>query len=143
MPWEAALGGGLSETGERHEARWEPDPVNVSSARRFVTQALHGWGLAALADDAALVTSELATNAVRHARTPFAVTVHRLPDGLLLLLRDGVPTLPSLRLPEGDPRPGGHGLHLLNALCLRWGAAPDGAGGKSVWAVLGGRRRDS
>ncbi|MEW2555508.1 ATP-binding protein [Streptomyces zhihengii] len=44
------------------------EPESAASARRLVRTALSAWGLADLADDAALIVSELVSNAVRHGR---------------------------------------------------------------------------
>ncbi|HEV7861721.1 MAG TPA: MEDS domain-containing protein, partial [Acidimicrobiia bacterium] len=54
-----------------------------ADARRFVTHTLVSWGHTDLVDDAAVVTTELATNAVLHAGTDFTVTVSRRPDGAI------------------------------------------------------------
>ena len=43
-----------------------------------MVDTLQQWGEAALAYDAAMVVTELATNAVLHARTGFTVTVSSL-----------------------------------------------------------------
>ena len=50
--------------------------------------------LPGLIDEARLVTSELATNAVRHAQTPFAVSIERSNGDLTLSVRDWSPVLP-------------------------------------------------
>ncbi|MGW7657690.1 ATP-binding protein, partial [Streptomyces tendae] len=54
------------------EARvdYAPTPISVTRARRHATRLISEWGHPALADDTALIVSELATNAVRHGRIP-------------------------------------------------------------------------
>ncbi|BBJ40883.1 hypothetical protein SSPO_036010 [Streptomyces antimycoticus] len=47
-----------------------PTPISVTRARRHAARLVAEWGHPAFADDAALIVSELATNAVRHARIP-------------------------------------------------------------------------
>ena len=42
-----------------------------AAARHFAVATLRGWGAGDLADDAALVVTELAANAVVHARSAF------------------------------------------------------------------------
>ena len=83
---------------------------------------------------ARLVVSELATNAVRHAGTPFRVSLGH---------RDGVahPGGPGLRGSSADPPPGvdpaadgGRGLVIVSALSDSWGVTPCPDGGKEVWA---------
>ena len=51
------------------------EAASVALARRRVTNLLReeGWGTRAV-DDVTLMTSELVTNALEHARTPFTVT---------------------------------------------------------------------
>ena len=56
------------------EARFEPDLDSVRAARRFVAAQLAGH-LADL-DIVLLLVSELATNAVRHARSSFIIRLH-------------------------------------------------------------------
>ena len=48
-----------------------PVPEAVAAVRRFVTEVLTHWREVDLMSDAALVASELATNAVLHASSPF------------------------------------------------------------------------
>lgn len=52
-------------------------PSSVPAARRFVRDALHRLGAAAAVDDAQALVSELATNAVIHARTAFTAAAAR------------------------------------------------------------------
>lgn len=129
------MGQAASEHSPREQASWAPDAGNVGPARRFVAAAVGSWGLHSLAGVAALVTSELVGNVVRHAHTRFCVTVERTPDGVLLRVEDGSPTMPSRR-PRGERDLDGRGLHLLDACCRSWGSTADGHGGKVVWALL-------
>ncbi|WP_162259397.1 ATP-binding protein [Phycicoccus sp. Soil803] len=116
------------------QATWAGTPRNVGHARAFVTKHLIHNGLSSEVDVLRLVVSELATNAVIHAVTPFTVTVGRINGTLSLIVRDR-----SMIGPEADPvcRPGlatgGRGLHLVELLSSTWGItlARDG---KSVWA---------
>jgi hypothetical protein len=106
-----------------------------AQARHFVTDTLAAWGRADLIDDAALIVSELATNAVLHARTDFTVTLSRLPEGTIrLAVRDASMARPRPR--RAGPLDGsGRGLGLVAAFATGWGAEflPDG---KVVWAEL-------
>jgi hypothetical protein len=103
-----------------------PVPAAVPAARRFVDRVLRLWGEDDLLADAALVASELATNAVKHAMSPFRVR--------RLSIEDVGPAHPTARaaLPEDF---GGRGLAMVQALVLRWGCDPL-PGGKVVWAEL-------
>jgi anti-sigma regulatory factor (Ser/Thr protein kinase) len=81
-------------------------------------------------EDVTLLGSELATNAVVHARTEYEVTVLVSEDLVRVEVWDLDPQLPLAR--SADGRPGGRGLPLVEALAYRWGAEtrPEG---KVVW----------
>jgi hypothetical protein len=102
-----------------------------AAARHFAVDAVRRLGAAGLADDTALVVTELAANAVVHAQTGFTVTVTAAPDVLRISVRDLSPP-PAAGLP---PRPL-HGLGAVDALASRWGVEPLGRSGKLVWAEL-------
>lgn len=91
--------------------------------------------LAVASERLALVVTELAGNALRHASPPVHVALHRGVDGWLLVVTDRRPgALPVAREPDPD-RGGGQGLNLVNALAERVGWYP-GRGRKSVWALV-------
>lgn len=46
-----------------------PAPQSASLARSLLRRCLTDWGLSALRDDASIVTSELVTNGIMHAKT--------------------------------------------------------------------------
>lgn len=80
---------------------------------------------------AALLTSELVTNAVLHASTPLCVTLHLLPDRIRIDVADGEPSFPSIK-EYGQDAATGRGLTLFSTLASNWGIqAVDG--GKIVW----------
>lgn len=109
--------------------------MGPADARRFVTDTLTAWGRADLVDDAAVITTELATNAVLHARTGFTVTVAWRPDGTILVaVRDASLLPPRLRHPSALDG-SGRGLGLVAAIAVGWGAYLL-ADGKVVWAQL-------
>jgi GAF domain-containing protein/anti-sigma regulatory factor (Ser/Thr protein kinase) len=83
---------------------------------------------------AALLTSELVTNAVLHAATPMCVTLHILPDRIRVDVADGNSSFPALK-DYGRDAATGRGLTLFNTLASDWGVqAVDG--GKIVWFEL-------
>jgi anti-sigma regulatory factor (Ser/Thr protein kinase) len=85
---------------------------------------------------AAVIVSELVTNAVVHARTPLELTIRLSGADLFLSVRDGDPRL--LANPGGgvDERSGyGRGLLIVDTMSDGWGCAPTGEG-KVVWARL-------
>jgi anti-sigma regulatory factor (Ser/Thr protein kinase) len=104
-------------------------------ARHLGAQALRRWGYgSSLVDDAQLVLSELTTNAVLHARSPFSVLVRRGPSGVRISVRDASHTRPTLQ-PDDSTRPSGRGLRIVAAVSVAWGVDLSAAG-KTVWAEL-------
>lgn len=118
------------------EIEMDGTTTSIRKARAFVDATLSAWELDDLREAAVLMTSELATNAVLHARTRFRVAVV-LDDDLTVEVTDGSDELPRL---EPAPVDGdrGRGLMLVSQLSLRWGSRLED-GGKTVWFVLGTR----
>ncbi|MDA8285682.1 MAG: ATP-binding protein [Actinomycetota bacterium] len=83
---------------------------------------------------AVLLTSEVATNAVRHARTDFQVTLERRSRELLVKVRDGSPAVPKALDPPLDSE-GGRGLSMVRILSSRWGSSTR-VDGKLVWFAV-------
>lgn len=92
---------------------FEPASASVRAARRFATAApeAEGVDLATLE----LAVSELASNAVLHARTPFVVLVERLADGIRVSVSDDDPTIPRARRAGADDITG-RGLAIVASL---------------------------
>jgi anti-sigma regulatory factor (Ser/Thr protein kinase) len=113
-------------------------PVHVrsaSQARHFVAEHLDEHDLSYLTDDVQLVVSELATNALVHAQTPFTVSLEALGKSVLLMVEDGSTCAPA----QGDPQDrevGGRGLMIVQVLSRDWGVSVNAGSGKSVWAVF-------
>jgi hypothetical protein len=106
------------------------------AARRFVLAQLRRWGLPAISEDAAIVVTELAANAVVHARSGFTVEIRKLAAGVRILVTDrGL--MRAADVAALVPRRG-HGLGLVAALASRWAAVPV-PGGTLVWAELPAR----
>src|ERR1700720_4026026 len=81
-----------------------PFPVRPpAAARHFAIGTLRRWAADHLADDAALVVTELAANAVVHARSDFTVALSAQGDTLRISVRDASP-LPSPEV-EGSLSP--------------------------------------
>jgi anti-sigma regulatory factor (Ser/Thr protein kinase) len=113
---------------------YDPIPESVPAARHFVLDVLRSWGHEMLTTDAALVVSELATNALSHAVTPFRAVVYRRGGGLRIGVEDATdaPLEPRERSPEAVS---GRGVAIVAALSDQWGFDRV-AGGKVVWADL-------
>ena len=99
-----------------------PTARSTTQARRFVLSALSDWRLDGLADTVALLTSELVTNSVLHARTEIEVTVTRLADGVAVAVSDGSRRAPVHRMQHDDATTG-RGVELLQQLATEWEVA--------------------
>ncbi|MDT0411967.1 MULTISPECIES: ATP-binding protein [unclassified Streptomyces] len=120
-------------------------PEAVGQARRLVTLVLAVWGLSQLTDDAALLVSELATNAVLHARgDEIRVSVDRLSAARVRVsVADESGEAAPRREAGGAYDESGRGLFLVGALARAAGTAVTPLG-KRVWAELeAGSGRDS
>jgi len=106
-----------------------------AAARHFAVGALRRRGAAEWVDDAALVVTELAANAVVHAHSAFTVDLAIRPDVLRISVRDASPLPPGAAGPALPAAPL-HGLGAVAALASRWGVEPLGPDGKAVWAEL-------
>jgi anti-sigma regulatory factor (Ser/Thr protein kinase) len=116
------------------ELRLPPHPASVGRARRYVVERLSELGVPDPESSAALIVSELVTNAVIHAGTEFTVRVVRAGAGVRVEVGDASPVLPGLRLADARSRTG-RGLYLVEHFAQEWGVDP-GTNGKVVWFVL-------
>lgn len=115
---------------------FSPDPGSTRSARHFVLRAV-GDAPPGLRDAIAVMTGELAMNAVQHARAGYQVTVE-LADGTLRV----EVTDPGGTYPAAGPMPPpnsscGRGLPIVDSLADDWGITPAPHGpGKSIWFTI-------
>jgi anti-sigma regulatory factor (Ser/Thr protein kinase) len=116
------------------EVRLPPHPASVGRARRFVAEQLAARGLTDPMGDVELVTSELVTNAVIHARTDITVAVLADPAGARVTVADGSQVMPGPRLATAASR-NGRGLTLVDHFAPAWGAERT-ANGKVVWFLV-------
>ncbi|MEU7744566.1 ATP-binding protein [Nonomuraea sp. NPDC049158] len=121
------------------EVRWHlpADPVAVGKARQLVREALAGWSLSALAEDVAMVVSEVATNVVVHAKSSMTLSLRRCGRSVRGEVADRSPGWPT-PLPAGPDEEHGRGLAIVAAYADRWGVDP-ASEGKIVWFVCGER----
>ena len=124
-----------------YETLLAAEPGSAAKARAFVLQHLVEHRLLYLVDDVRLVVSELAANAVVHARTAFTVTLEGRVQSVLLIVRDGSPTAPRLDTAPGVSATSGRGLVVVNMISESWGVTGWGGEAKSVWASFGIRAR--
>jgi len=113
--------------------RLEPIVESTPKARHWVTELLRDVPTE-VTECAALLTSELATNAVLHAATPFTVTLHLMADRIRIDVADGSSVVPSIKDYATDAATG-RGLTLFDTLASDWGVQPV-IGGKIVWFEL-------
>ncbi|MDQ1704406.1 MAG: hypothetical protein QOF18_772 [Frankiaceae bacterium] len=113
------------------QLRLPPEPESVGVARRMLRDHLTSWGIDGLEFPASQALTELATNAVIHARTDFVVTAQWSDDVLRVGVHDDSPRLPVQRSYAVDATTG-RGLALVALLCRSWGVERDGTG-KQVW----------
>ncbi|HEY3869277.1 MAG TPA: ATP-binding protein [Actinocrinis sp.] len=136
------------------------DVRTPGAVRRFVDEALVRWDLGELAEEAALLVSELATNAVNHAGTGIEVVIRcheacaGADDGeqtVQVAVRDRRPDLPVVvprspgepaapdegpkDRPDDEPQPRERGLLLVGALARSWGVTFE-KDAKCVWFRL-------
>lgn len=109
------------------------DPDEIAQARKFVAEELDGRS-ATVVDNAVLLVSELATNAVRHVGSAFTVAVEDSRSAVRISVSDsggGEPRARPLDVGSTD----GRGLHIVGSLASAWGIEPT-ATGKTVWFTL-------
>jgi anti-sigma regulatory factor (Ser/Thr protein kinase) len=99
-----------------------------------VIAALAALGADRHAATAALLASELVTNAVLHGAAPFRIAVETDAGRVRVTVTDGS-TDPPLLMDEDDQRISGRGMRLVDVLANGWGVEPNGTG-KSVWFEL-------
>jgi anti-sigma regulatory factor (Ser/Thr protein kinase) len=112
-------------------------PYSVQMARFYIRAALTYHDLGEYAEDAEMVTSELVTNAIRHAGAPkFDLEVMHLAGAgaIAVIVTDLSPDPPVKRDPATDAEHG-HGLHIVDALSASWGWRTEERG-KAVYAIL-------
>jgi anti-sigma regulatory factor (Ser/Thr protein kinase) len=121
------------------ETTWEfpLDDGAPADARHRLAEALaHQGHPRALLDDARIVVTELAANAVVHAGSPFSVCVRGDGGRVRIGVRDNSRAMPAPQEPSAV-RLSGRGLQLVSAIASRWGVEPL-VDGKVVWADLHG-----
>jgi len=121
---------------DRRTVALEPLPTAPGQARASAGAAMADWGLTDLAFPTELITSELVSNAVRHAAPPVELLLRRTHGGLYIAVRDHSPVPPPAptTLPAVAAL-GGRGLYLVAATASRWGYLV-GSADKVVWAMV-------
>jgi anti-sigma regulatory factor (Ser/Thr protein kinase) len=112
-----------------------PDANSIPAARRFVLAAV-GAMAARPRDAVAVMVSELAMNAVEHARTRFRVTVELTGRLLRVEVTDSGGGTPAAQPQPDATSLRGRGLFLLDQLCDAWGTRSSAGSATTVWFTL-------
>ena len=113
------------------------DATAPGRARLFLRAATQEWGIGDdLAQDAAMVITELVANAVDHARSESTLSVGVKRGTLCVAVRDARRGRVPRPAPIDPTAPRGRGLQMVDALTSAWGVTLH-ADGKTVWAVVG------
>jgi len=116
-----------------HRLDLDPVPRAAAEARRFVRAHAPALPEETL-DSLELMTSELVTNAVLHARTALHVEVLVASRSLVVGVHD-LDLATALQDPYAH-REGGWGLGLVEVLAQSWSTERHPGGGKTVWFRL-------
>lgn len=104
----------------RFSVQLPPTARSAARGRHLMVDALRQWHLDGLIDAAALLSSEIITNAVLHARTAITVAIERIEDGCVQIeVSDGSTISPQRRQPTLEST-NGRGVHLLDRLAASW-----------------------
>jgi serine phosphatase RsbU (regulator of sigma subunit)/anti-sigma regulatory factor (Ser/Thr protein kinase) len=123
--------------GSHSDQQLSDEAEAVSRARATVRRRTAELGHEDLSHEAALVASELLTNAVLHAGGCTDLTVNPTEGGVRIEVRDESRVPPMLGRPSEESLTG-RGLRLVANLAARWGADAEGTG-KVVWAEVTGK----
>lgn len=110
-------------------------PDGPRAARAFLSDALVAWDQERHADVAALLVSELVTNAIVHGHSDVRLRVAMLDETIRVEVNDLSRQAPQL-LDSNPTEPGGYGLPLVDELADQWGYELVNGDGKLVWFEL-------
>jgi anti-sigma regulatory factor (Ser/Thr protein kinase) len=111
-----------------------PEPKSATRARTLTRSYLESSCPPDAIEVAALLVTELVTNAVLHARTPIVVVVESSPGVVFLAVNDQAAGEPIAR-DYGVDAATGRGIKLVRELSTRWGVERSEAG-KRVWCEI-------
>lgn len=110
------------------------EPVVASRARHFVADTLAEWSLHDPQDCAAMVVTELVSNAIRHTGAPVALHLYHAGERLVIEVLDE-DDRPPRRMQPTMQEENHRGVYIVDKLTNRWGTRPTSRG-KVVWAEL-------
>lgn len=109
-------------------------PLDALVVRSAARATLHSWGADVVADDIALVVSELTANAWVHGKPPIIVMLRLEDSSVLVEVSDAGPGIAEFSQPE-PLGVHGHGLPITASLADELGLYANRAG-KTLWARL-------
>ena len=113
-----------------------PVPESAAKARKFIAEICAATRMPSeMCDTAALLVSELVTNAIIHGKTSATIEVHRPPDSLRVAVRDDNPVLPPIGTSPTLSSESGRGLTIVSLLADAWGVEQLD-NGKAIWFEL-------
>jgi hypothetical protein len=114
----------------------------AGESRAFVEPLVRSWRRESLEYDAALLTTELVTNAVLHAQSDLVLTLRPITNGVRIEVTDLYPAALPHMAPQGAGASSllalgqsGRGLQVVSELAARWGVDSTQRT-KTVWAEL-------
>ena len=112
--------GVVDETDRRAGISLANNSASLSVARSFVASVLESWDRQDPDNIVPLLTSEIVSNAVRHAAGRIVLELVLDEEEIRVEVRDGAPATPVVRRsnPGGI---GGHGLTIVESLARSWG----------------------
>jgi DNA-binding NarL/FixJ family response regulator len=116
------------------DGRYGTEVTSPGAARRDLRAALASKAEPTVVELVELLSSELVTNAVHHARSDARVTAAVIGSRVRVSVSDDGPGLPVAG-PSTAEAMSGRGLHLVDALSAAWGVDP-GDPGKTIWFEL-------
>jgi anti-sigma regulatory factor (Ser/Thr protein kinase) len=118
----APVGGRGNEVKEmRASIVLAPEARSLAAGRAFVASMLEVWDCEDPDQVAALLTSEIVSNAVRHAASTVGLEVAIVGRRLRVEARDEAPNATVAPDPARPGGESGHGLHIVESLAQRWG----------------------
>lgn len=112
-----------------------PSPASSRFARTRATAAVVTSGREDLAEDVAMLVSELVSNGVIHAKTQLRLTVELAGRGIRVALADDSAVMPRFAGADREAI-SGRGLLIIDRVAARWGVERLPQGGKVVWVEV-------
>jgi anti-sigma regulatory factor (Ser/Thr protein kinase) len=110
-----------------------PHPTSVGAARRFVRDVLKTRRVDdGVVSTVELLTSEVVTNAIIHARSGPQLAVEVAEDRVRVAVRDNSADVPVRKLGRLDDL-SGRGVIIVEELASAWGIERERNGAKRVW----------